>query len=278
MVSDESSAHLLTDSLVDDAARFESAPEGIRRILEKLIYEKGLEPGDRIGLKSELQRGFRVSGPTIDTALKLLVNDGLVTLRRGPKGGVFVARSQPVLRLGSKQIWARDARTLGENIELREALGSLVAVSAARAQDRDPHLLAQLVELAETLAVSDISLATQRFIWRGHRILAELADSSTLRLIYRSLLDAAESLILEVEFPQAGIEATRERRRIDAHADLFRAVAEGDVELAREYGEVVRVVSPLGRDGHLVVVADVPPADTAEDQPGATAYRPIGLS
>jgi DNA-binding FadR family transcriptional regulator len=278
MVSDESSAYLLTDSLADDAARFESAPEGIRRILEKLIREKGLEPGDRIGLKSELQRGFRVSGPTIDTALKLLVNDGLVALRRGPKGGVFVARSQPVLRLGSKQIWARDARTLGENIELREALGSLVGVSAARAQDRDPHLLAQLVEVAETLAVSDISLATQRFIWRGHRILAELADSSTLRLIYLSLLDAAESLILEVEFPQAGIEATRERRRIDAHADLFKAVAEGDVELAREFGEVVRIVSPLGRDGHLVVVADVAPTDTAEDQPGSTVNRPIGLS
>jgi hypothetical protein len=123
-------------------------------------------------------------------------------------------------------------------------------------------------------------LGTQRLIWRGHRILAELADSSTLRLIYRSLLDAAESMILEVEFPQAGIEATRERRRIDAHADLFKAVAEGDVELAREYGEVVRVVSPLGRDGHLVMVADVPPTDTAaaEDQPGATVDRPIGVS
>ena len=245
--------------MADAANSYESAPEGIRRVLETLILERGLEPGDRIGLKSDLQRGFGVAGPTIDTALKLLVSDGLVTLRRGPEGGVFVARSRPVLRLGSKQLWAKDARSLGENIELREALGSLLGVSAARAQDRDRDLLDELVSLADRLRAADISFDTQRLIWRGHRILAEVADSSTLCLIYLSLLDAAEALILEVEFPLAGIEATRERRRIDAHADLFKAVAEGDVELAREYGEIVRVVSPLGRDGHLVTVADLPP-------------------
>src|SRR3990170_2622889 len=140
-MSDESSAQPLTASMADAANSYESAPEGIRRVLETLILERGLEPGDRIGLKSDLQRGFGVAGPTIDTALKLLVSDGLVTLRRGPEGGVFVARSRPVLRLGSKQLWAKDARSLGENIELREALGSLLGVSAARAQDRDRDLL-----------------------------------------------------------------------------------------------------------------------------------------
>jgi hypothetical protein len=36
--------------------------------------------------------------------------------------------------------------------------------------------------------------------------------------------------------------------------NLFRAVVDGDVELAQEYGEVVRVVSPLGRDGRQVTV------------------------
>jgi DNA-binding FadR family transcriptional regulator len=191
--------------------------------------------------------------------LKLLVNDGLVTLRRGPKGGVFVARSRPVLRLGTKQLWARDARTLGENIELREALTSLVGVSAARAHDRDPALLDELTRVADLLDDADISFETQRLIWRGHRLLGQLADSATLRLIYLSMLDAAEALILEVDFPRSGIEAKRERRRIEAHAHLIRAVADGDVELAREYGEIVRIVSPLGRDGQSVTVGDAAP-------------------
>jgi DNA-binding GntR family transcriptional regulator len=90
-------------------------------------------------------------------------------------------------------------------------------------------------------------------------LLAQLADSATLRLIYLSLLDAAEALILEVDFPRSGIEAKRERRRIEAHAHLIRAVADGDVELAREYGEIVRIVSPLGRDGQSVTVGDAAP-------------------
>jgi DNA-binding FadR family transcriptional regulator len=148
---------------------------------------------------------------------------------------------------------------LGENIELREALTSLVGVSAARADDRDQSLLDKLLRVADQLDDADISFETQRLIWSGHRLLAGLADSATLRLIYLSLLDAAEALIIEVDFPQTGIEAKRERRRIEAHANLIRAVADGDVELAREYGEVVRIVSPLGRDGHLVTVGGPAP-------------------
>jgi DNA-binding FadR family transcriptional regulator len=241
------------------ANRVDSMPEWIRSVLEGRITGGELEPGDRIGLKSELQDEFEVSGPTLDQALKLLENDGLVTLRRGPKGGVFVARSQPVLRLGSKQLWARNAASLGENIELREALTSLLGVSAARNPTRDKNKLRELDDLALELKGADISFDTQRLIWRGHRLLLDLCDNATLRLIYLNLLAAAESLIIRVDFPTTGAEASRERRRLEAHANLFRAVVDGDVELAQEYGEVVRIVSPLGRDGHQVTVGSSSP-------------------
>lgn len=250
--------------------RIESAPDWIRTVLEERITTGVLEPGDRIGLKSELQEEFEVSGPTLDQALKLLENDGLIALRRGPKGGVFVARSEPVLRLGSKQLWARNAMSLGENIELREALGSLLGVSAARNHDRDQQRLEELAEIASKLEVADISFEAQQRIWAGHRILVELSDNEMLGVIYLNLIDAAESLILQVDFPSTGPEASRERRRIEAHANLFRAVVDGDVELAQEYGEVVRVVSPLGRDGHEVTVGSPEPrrrrAMTSEDE------------
>jgi DNA-binding FadR family transcriptional regulator len=241
------------------ANRIDSIPEWIRTELEDRITGGDLAPGDRIGLKSELQNEFDVSGPTLDQALKLLENDGLITLRRGPKGGVFVARSEPVLRLGSKQLWARNAASLGENIELREALTSLVGVSAARSSRRDKDKLRELSEIAKSLEGAEISFDAQRLIWRGHRLLLDLSDNATLRVIYLNLLDAAESLIIRVDFPTTGPEASRERRRLEAHANLFRAVVDGDVELAQEYGEVVRIVSPLGRDGHQVTVGSSRP-------------------
>lgn len=247
---------MATESPSNVADERDSTPEWVRRVLEDRITAGDTEPGDRLGLKSDLQKEFGVAGPTLDTALTLLVNDGLVTLRRGPKGGVFVARSHPVLRLGTKQLWARDAKTLGENIELREALTALVGVSAARSRTRDASALDELTRIADELDEADISFDTQRLIWRSHRLLAELADNATLSFLYLNLLDAAESLIMQVDFPREGIEATRERRRIEAHANLIRAVADGDVELAQEFGDLIRVVSPLGRDGHLVTVTD----------------------
>lgn len=241
------------------ADRVESMPEWIRTVLEDRITGGDLEPGDRIGLKSDLQDEFEVAGPTLDQALKLLENDGLIALRRGPKGGVFVARSEPVLRLGSKALWARNASSLGENIELREALTSLLGVSAARSPTRSPERLSALADIASRLEIAEISFDAQRLIWQGHRLLVELSDNATLRVIYLNLLDAAEALIIRVEFPTTGQEASRERRRLQAHANLFRAVVDGDVELAQEYGEVVRVVSPLGRDGHQVTVGSSNP-------------------
>ena len=239
---------------------FDSAPEVIRRALESRIADMKLQPGHRLGLKSALQREFGVAGPTIDQALQLLVNDGLISIRRGPGGGVFVARSHPVLRQGSKQLWARDIESLVENIELREALTGLLGVSAARADSRDPDKLRELGELADAISAGDHSFENQRLIWRGHHLLAELADNASLRFIYVNLLEAAEALIIQIEFPNAGPGADRERLRRDAHAGLFRAVVVGDVQAAWTFGETVRIVSPHGRDKQLVSVDGIGPS------------------
>jgi DNA-binding GntR family transcriptional regulator len=60
-------------------------PEWIRNVLETRITVGELEPGERIGLKADLQDQFDVSCSTLDQALKLLDNDGLVTCAAGQK-------------------------------------------------------------------------------------------------------------------------------------------------------------------------------------------------
>jgi DNA-binding FadR family transcriptional regulator len=239
---------------------FDSVPEAIRRALESRIADQNLQPGHRLGLKSALQEEFGVAGPTIDQALQLLVNDGLISIRRGPGGGVFVARCQPVLRQGSKQLWARDVESLVENIELREALTGLLGISAARSKVRDSDKLRELEELADAIGEGDHSFEIQKLIWRGHRILAQLSDNVSLQFIYLNLLDAAEALIIQIEFPNAGAGSDREALRRGAHAGLLRAVAAGDVNAAWTFGETVRVVSPHGRDKQLVSVDGTGPS------------------
>ena len=116
---------------------FDSRPEAIRRAIEARIVAGKMRPGDRLGLKADLQKEFDVAGPTIAQALTLLTNDGLISMRRGPGGGIFVERSRPVIRVGTKRLATGTARSLAENIETREWLTPLLAVSAAHAADRD---------------------------------------------------------------------------------------------------------------------------------------------
>jgi DNA-binding FadR family transcriptional regulator len=229
---------------------YDSRPEAIRRAIEARILEGKMRPGDRLGLKSELQKEFDVAGPTIAQALTLLTNDGLISMRRGPGGGIFVERSRPVLRRGTQRLAMGTAQSLAENIELREQINPLLAVSAARAEDRSEAAVARLREISGALAGAAPSFETQRQIWAGFHELVELADNELLCHVYVDLLDAAEALIVDVDFPSEGIEGDQERQRIAAHASLFVAVADRNIEAARHHAEIVRLVSrPLREPG-----------------------------
>jgi DNA-binding FadR family transcriptional regulator len=229
---------------------FDSRPEAIRRAIEARIVEGKMRPGDRLGLKADLQKEFDVAGPTIAQALTLLTNDGLISMRRGPGGGIFVERSRPVIRAGTRKLSTGTARSLAENIETREWLCPLLAVSAARATGRDDATVAELRELARRLVGAPPSFETQRLIWAGHHLLVELADNELVGHFFLDLLDTAEAMIVDVDFPTEGIEGEQERQRIATHASMFLAVADGNVDAARHHAELVRLVSrPLREPG-----------------------------
>ncbi len=223
--------------------RFDSVPESIRREIERRIVEGRLKPGEKLGLKRDLQNEFQVAGPTIDQALRLLVNDGLVALRRGPGGGVFVDRSRPVLRLGTKLTWARDTTMYAENREIREALLSVLGAAAARAARRDVRLVSDLAAIADAIAESPVeAFETHQLIWKGQQLLLELSDNGTLSAIYDDLLATLLDVVVTIEPPTTQAEITREQRRIEAHVSMFRSVVDGDVEAAREFGRLLPVL------------------------------------
>ncbi len=60
-MSAESKAREVGESVVDATPKFDSAPEWTSRVLEERITPGGMEPGDRIGLKSDLQKEFGVA-------------------------------------------------------------------------------------------------------------------------------------------------------------------------------------------------------------------------
>ena len=58
---------------------------------------RGAAPGARLGTKKELRELCGVSVGTFNEALRLLQSRGVVAVRPGPRGGLFVAEQSPMV-------------------------------------------------------------------------------------------------------------------------------------------------------------------------------------
>src|SRR4051812_5992638 len=92
-----------------------------------------MDEGDRLGTKKELSTRLGIAGATLNEAIRLLQERGLVTLRSGPKGGIFMSRPDPLTRLRRSLIPLRDQPDLVEGaLEVQESLQALTALNALR--------------------------------------------------------------------------------------------------------------------------------------------------
>ncbi|WP_300682103.1 FCD domain-containing protein [Nocardioides sp.] len=97
--------------------RVEHATEALERLLA------GRTPGERIGSKADLVAEIGVAPGTINQAIRLLQERGLIDLRPGPGGGVFAARPNALEKLASAALSIGSPRSLFEDsVRLRRAL------------------------------------------------------------------------------------------------------------------------------------------------------------
>ena len=118
---------------VPSASLADQAAEAIARLIA------GLDPGSRLGTKDDLRAQVGVSSGTFNEALRLLQARGLVSVRRGPGGGLFSAAQSPMAQLGEAVLGLDiDASSVAEAVRMRNALDPLLiedAVLHSSAQD-----------------------------------------------------------------------------------------------------------------------------------------------
>jgi GntR family transcriptional regulator, transcriptional repressor for pyruvate dehydrogenase complex len=159
--------------------------------MERMIRERRMEPGERLGTKEQLRGGFGVAVATFNEALRMLESRGVVDLRPGPGGGVFVAAPPALVRLGHKMLALDgESASVAGGLAVRDALEPLVALEALT-----HHTAADIVELRR-LAVEMAGCADAadylRVNWALHRRLVRISPNPLLVEIYLGLLDLAE--------------------------------------------------------------------------------------
>ncbi|MFC5753234.1 FadR/GntR family transcriptional regulator [Actinomadura rugatobispora] len=217
--------------------------------LRARILAADLEAGSLLPKQDELVAEFGVSYPSVREALRILENEGLITVRRGSVGGAEIhapGASSAGYALGLALQAARvKVSDLGDAITMLEPLST---ACCAMRPDRGEVVVPVLRELlAEAERQVDDAAEFTRASRRFHQVLSSFNDNQTLQLVLRGLgsLWAAQEETWELTLTDALNEAgdylsLDERREVlSAHGRITGAIERGDPDeaerLSREH-------------------------------------------
>ncbi len=187
-----------------------------------------LKPGDRLGTKQELREQARCSIGTINETLRVLQSRGLIEVRRGPQGGLFVAERSPMAQLGHAVLHLdTDVSSIAEAMDIRDALDPLLIEDAVRygSAQQVKVMRRYLARMADAVE-NDDGIGFLRANWKLHEAIADVSPRAILQAFYVSLLNLIEDHTITVasgaDQPLAGFH----RDRYDVHSRLVDAIAD----------------------------------------------------
>jgi GntR family transcriptional repressor for pyruvate dehydrogenase complex len=156
--------------------------------LERRIQTEQRAAGDYVGTLDELRTETGFARSTVSEAVRLLRERGIIEIRPGRGGGLFVAATNPVVRLRHTLLTVRDAPTsVVDAIAVRDALEGLIAQEAAR--HRTQSDIDDLRGLLHDLVGSSAShSAFMRANWRLHERIAAITPNAMASAIYLGTL------------------------------------------------------------------------------------------
>lgn len=208
--------------------------QSLAATIERTIAAQALQAGDPIGTIESWRASSGFARASVSEALRLLVDRGVVEIRPGRGGGVFVARTGPVVRLRHTLLSVHgEATTLADAIAIREALEPLLVLDAARSRTAAQvrGLRTQLGRLESALDDHD---AFVRAIWVLHEKIAAITPNEMLRAIYLALMQVIGEHAERAESDAEAADQAEGYRvhRFAVHRELVDAIEAGDLERA----------------------------------------------
>ena len=191
------------------------------------IERRGWPVGTVLGAEAELRERYGVSRAVLREAVRILEYHGAVTTKRGPGGGVVIARpdGQSIVRAAELAL-GYEAVTLEHLLEVRAALEveAVRRVAASCSGTTAAELWAAVDEEPEDLH----DVGTYHEV---HRRLAQLSGSRPLALFVDVVTELTTDHVPKAKWrpedlPRISAEVQR------AHAGIVGAVVDGDVAAA----------------------------------------------
>lgn len=245
--------------------------ESIAAQLRERILNGSL-PSGTLPKQEELMDMFRVSGPSLREALRILEVEGLITVRRGKIGGAEIHRPD-----GASAAHAIGLTLQGEGTRLHELAETLLAFeptcasACALREDRLEVIHVALeANLDQTAEAVGNGPAFTRLAREFHDLVVERTPNSALRMLVRSLVAiwSAQEESWAVKASEVGQYPSNEAQTevLETHrkiaANIYRGNASAAEKLARkhlsvsqdlvlaQYGDrIIDAASPLAIEG-----------------------------
>jgi GntR family transcriptional regulator, transcriptional repressor for pyruvate dehydrogenase complex len=217
------------------------APQQIISQIRKQIFEGLLLPGDKLPSESKLIEHFNVSKQTLREALRALEFVGLIEIRKGNKGGAYIAEmdSQITLELLANFLYFKKL-SIHQLTEARMIVEPYAAgVAAASIENADIERLRNIIELTrKEYDSSDYSHYTINNDLEFHCVIVNSTKNPLLILI----VDFIESLMSD---KKTKIALNREMLTsvLEAHERILDAIVRRDSDRAKTemYEHIIEV-------------------------------------
>ncbi|BBY93398.1 GntR family transcriptional regulator [Mycobacterium gallinarum] len=236
------------------------AADVVAATLRRRIILGELQEGDTLPPEGELLVDLGVSKPTLRQAIRILESESLVSVRRGPRGGIHVSVPRIETAAGYAATVLEYRRTTTADLfEAAAALEGPCVAMLARSHTADQIRQLRAAVANEAAAVDD----SQRLVLLEsdfHRLLIECAGNATLRVLcemVRVVIDAATRRYMSVTRPAvhgpAVAAGARTHRRV---VDLIeRGDADGAEALWRKH--IRATAAQVRGSGDAEMVLDV---------------------
>jgi GntR family transcriptional regulator, transcriptional repressor for pyruvate dehydrogenase complex len=196
--------------------------------IRQAILTGNYNSGDRLASEKELCQSFQVGRPVIREALRTLENSGMLSIRPGAGGGIFIKKLNSDNLMNSLEtIVQLDKVTIQQITEARFVIEKSVwALALERIQPEDIQRLEENIALARECLVNKIPEPRSLGF---HIILAEASRNPLLVMIIKALLD-----VLQKYLSQLGRSMKRKKKVIESHELILEHIKKGNLKEAME--------------------------------------------